>query len=104
MGWDKGKYYTRSVRRNGRVEREYVGCGELAHVIAQVDAWERTERKMRRLTEEIERDEIDALDRLIRIMFDATESLVRSELELAGYHQHDRGSWRKKRVENKGNE
>ena len=29
MGWDKGKYYSRSKKVNGRVVREYVGGGRV---------------------------------------------------------------------------
>jgi hypothetical protein len=34
MGWDKGRYFTRSRKVNGRVVREYVGTGEVAELIA----------------------------------------------------------------------
>jgi hypothetical protein len=30
MGWDRGRYYTRSRKVNGRVVREYVGTGPVA--------------------------------------------------------------------------
>jgi hypothetical protein len=45
MGWDKGRYYTRSRKDNGRVVREYVGAGQLAALAAQMDALEREKRE-----------------------------------------------------------
>jgi hypothetical protein len=51
MGWDRGKYYSRSKKVNGRVEREYVGKGELAELLAQIDAAERDRREAERETQ-----------------------------------------------------
>ena len=45
MGWDKGRYYTRSKKANGRVVREYVGAGRVAELVAQMDALERERRE-----------------------------------------------------------
>src|SRR5690242_5810979 len=38
MGWDRGRYYTRSTKVNGRVQREYFGCGPAAEAAAAIDA------------------------------------------------------------------
>ena len=35
MGWDRGRYYTRSKKVNGRVVREYVGSGLVAGCTAR---------------------------------------------------------------------
>ncbi len=48
MGWEsrgesKRKYYTRSHKRLGRVEREYVGRGALAMLEAKLDEMRRQE-------------------------------------------------------------
>ena len=42
MAWEtrrgtKRRYYTRSRRVNGVVQREYLGCGELARLSAEID-------------------------------------------------------------------
>jgi hypothetical protein len=31
MGWDRGRYYTRSKKVNGRVVREYIGTASGIH-------------------------------------------------------------------------
>jgi hypothetical protein len=38
MAWDRGRYYTRSRKVNGRVDREYLGTGEAAERAARQDA------------------------------------------------------------------
>jgi len=45
MGWEKGRYYTRSRKVNGRVVREYVGGGEVGALAAEFDAIERKRRE-----------------------------------------------------------
>ena len=47
MGWERGRYYTRSRKVNGRVDREYLGTGEAAERAARQDALARQEREAR---------------------------------------------------------
>ena len=47
MGWERGRYYTRSRKVNGRVAREYLGTGEAAQQAARQDASARQEREAR---------------------------------------------------------
>ena len=47
MAWDKGRYYSRSRKVNGRVAREYFGTGEAAERAARQDALARQEREAR---------------------------------------------------------
>jgi hypothetical protein len=46
------KYYTRSKRVDGRVVRQYVGSGEFAEVMAELDALERAERQAKQRVEQ----------------------------------------------------
>ncbi len=98
MGWDRDRYYTRSVRINARVVREYVGCGRVGELAAKVDAAKRAERRAE--AEMIRRvqakwrdldDQLAALNQLADLM-------SRAALVSAGYHQHHRAEWRRRRV------
>ena len=96
MAWERGYYY-RVRKQNGRVVREYVGHGESAALIAEMDALEREEREEKRDAERRERageqalvDQLDQLD-------DMADLAARAALLAAGFHKHHRGEWRKRR-------
>ncbi len=98
MGWDKdGRYYTRSRRVNGRVVREYVGGGRVGELAARLDALERQTRDNERAAFNAERDELDALDAPLAVLNELADLLARAALAAAGYAQHHRGEWRKRR-------
>lgn len=97
MGWDKGRYYTRSKKVNGRVVREYVGTRELAELAAQMDALEREKRLLDALELRDEKAELAALDDNLKALSEQTDLVARAALLAAGFHQHKRGEWRKKR-------
>jgi hypothetical protein len=97
MGWDKGRYYTRSRKVKGRVVREYVGTGEVAELVAQMDTIERERREAERADRRAERAELDALEAPLDRMCQEAELLAHAALVAAGFRQHKRGEWRKKR-------
>jgi hypothetical protein len=97
MAWDCGRYYTRSRKVNGRVVREYVGSGEVARLVAQQDLIEREKREAERVARRRERDELQALDAPVEEMDQTAALFARVALIVAGFHQHHRGEWRKKR-------
>ena len=110
MAWETRKhsqkqYYTRSRRSDGQMQREYLGCGERARRSAEHDKVARQARAVLRqqlAQQRLQRHErqtaiyativapLDGLDILCRVA-------MQRELEAAGYHQHDRGAWRKRR-------
>jgi hypothetical protein len=101
VSWQKrdGKlYFYRSVRLNGRVRCWYFGNGpaaELAAVEEQIHRLERLEAQVRGRAALARQQAADAaLDRLCEM----ASLLARAALLTAGYHQHDRGAWRKRRV------
>jgi hypothetical protein len=97
VGWDKGRYYTRSKKVNGRVVREYFGTGEIAEVAAQVDAVNRADREAEREARRAQQAELDDLDAGVKELDELADLLARAALLAAGFRQHKRGEWRRKR-------
>ena len=101
MSWEnrkgRGRYYTRSRRVNGRVRREYVGRGDLAEAIAAADDFKRKHKRSLAAAMDADRQRRDAADMLLNQLATATDLFVRAALELSGFHQHDRGQWRRSR-------
>jgi hypothetical protein len=97
VGWDKGRYYTRSKKVNGRVVREYYGIGGAAELAAQIDAINRADREAERETRRLERAELEALDAPLNELNDLADLLARTALMAAGFRQHNCGEWRKSR-------
>src|SRR6516164_7693748 len=96
MGWERGYYY-RVRKVNGRVLREYFGAGEVAALVAQMDALEREERRLGALEQSQEKDELKALDAHLKTVSERIELAARAALLAAGFHLHKRGEWRKRR-------
>src|SRR5262245_55043484 len=91
------RYYYRSSRVNGRPTKVYVGYGNQAEAEAAEVETRKAERADRQRTLSAEckaHDEAVApMDELCRL----TDLLMKTHLVLAGYHQHDRGEWRRRR-------
>lgn len=98
MGWDKGRYYTRSKKVNGRVVREYVGKGRIGELAAQLDAFDRERRQTARESRRAKLNELKSLDSPLEELDALVTVLARAALLAAGYHQHRRGEWRRRRV------
>lgn len=102
MGWESRgasgrKYYTRSRKRCGRVEREYVGCGPLALSEANLDDLRRrTLSEARELKRNYENRMFSELHELDAAMSELTAT-EREVLGIIGFHNH-RGQWRLKKV------
>ena len=98
MGWERqGRYYYRSRKVGGRVVRQYIGTGRGAEMVAEMDALEREEREAERAARRAERAELEALEGALDRMCQQAELLARAALVAAGFRQHKRGEWRKKR-------
>ena len=100
MGWKQinGRlYYYRTVRDGGRVRSKYLGSAESGALFAQLDSLDREEREVKRAEERAERERAEAEDRAVAEWFDQVEVLAQAALVAAGYHQHKRGEWRKRR-------
>jgi hypothetical protein len=84
MAWERGYYY-RVRKVNGGVVREYVGTGEVAELVAQMDALERERRRLETLEQSQEKDELKALDARLKAMSERTELAARAALLAAGF-------------------
>lgn len=99
MGWEQrgnNRYYYKKERNGSTVKSVYVGNGEIAHMIAQIQVSSPMVERLARLikspyqeAQEIAEVQIVELDQLIRVITHAT-------LLTAGFHTHKR-QWRKTR-------
>jgi hypothetical protein len=96
MGWEKGRYYTRSHKINGRVVREYVGGDIVGELAAGIDERRRERRKQEREAWLAHKKEIESEDESFDEACKAAELLAKAAMIVAGYHYH-RGEWRLKR-------
>ncbi len=105
---DGNCYYTRSYRVNGRVRREHISSGDMALLdagfdeVARIEAREAKRQEQERWQEE--REAVKALDAALNLVCDNAATMFRAAMEAAGFHQHSRGEWRKKRQEAKDEE
>jgi hypothetical protein len=101
MGWERrkrgGLYYTTSRREGGRIVRNYIGRGEGAEAIAQLDALDQAERAEEAAAWRAERERQEAKDREFKAYCELVDATTAAVLTLAGYHRHDRGQWRRRR-------
>ena len=77
--------------------REYYGIGPDAELIAKLESLRREEQEEELAERRAERARLDALDVPLNRLYHETELLARAALMAAGFHQHKRGEWRKKR-------
>ncbi len=99
--WEKrergGLYYTRSHKEDGRVVREYVGNGPSGELAARIDAEKRQRHQEKMAPRKEERERLNALMAPVEELCEAAEVISRAALLASGYHQHNRGEWRKRR-------
>jgi hypothetical protein len=96
MGWDRSYYY-RVRKEGGRVVREYVGGGALGALAAEVDARDRARRRGRAEALRKEKARLAADDAEVQAVCEAADLAARAALLAAGFHQHKRGEWRRRR-------
>lgn len=99
MGWEKRggrEYYYRKEREGTSVRSVYVGCGETARLIAQLDAMKSDEREGKCRLTKMERKQLEEQDREVTRVCSIVETLTTGALLAAGFHMHKR-QWRRKR-------
>jgi hypothetical protein len=107
LSWDRKqgdrRFYYTSVREGGRVRKKYVGRGQKAEDLAREVEERRVARQAERDARLAEQMRVAAAERRLRDLRNMVNLLVRVVLEGAGYHQHHRGEWRRRRNVNDGN-
>lgn len=91
-------YYERARKVGGKVVKEYIGRGPLAELAALLDAQRRAEREAAIRDARNERERVKASVELAVELAELIELLVKGHLLVAGFHQHDRGEWRRRNV------
>ena len=101
MAWEQRpngrSYYYRSRRCGKTVRKVYVGCGRVGEEAAKEDADRRAARFASRQAEKQRRLAFEAAQAQLAALYDVATDLLKKSFTAAGYHQHNRGSWRKKR-------
>jgi hypothetical protein len=97
MAWDKGRYYSRSFKVNGRIIRQYIGGGETGRLAAQQDQERRERIKLRREAAKRLMSDLKSIDETVTMLCCRRADLAaRAAMWAAGYYQHHRGEWRKR--------
>jgi hypothetical protein len=101
MAWEArkrgGRYYTRSRRVAGRVVRDYVGFGERGERAYWHDRRKHAAKALARDALERAQERCQAADMALVSYCGDIERHLRATLAGAGYHQHKRGEWRRRR-------
>jgi len=96
MGWEKRgahQYYYRKEREGSRVRSVYVGRGEIANMISQLQSGSPLIEQLARQTKAANDVSLDSAD----LGFEqAIQLLTQAALLAAGFHTHHR-QWRRKR-------
>ena len=100
MTWEqRGKklYFYHSTWRDGRSVRTYFGTGEAGELAATAESLQRVQREKEARQWRQEQERREAAESLLVELIERSDVLVRATLVVAGYHQHDRGAWRRTR-------
>jgi hypothetical protein len=77
--------------------REYVGGGIAGQLAALIDQERRTTRETDRVAWHAERAEIEQTEEVVKQLIETSAAITSGVLLVAGYGQHKRGEWRRRR-------
>ena len=100
MPWDRvgsRRYYYRSQRVAGRPVRRYVGTGPVADLAAAADELRKLKHAIADRELKAEQTRRHQAETPLGALCRLTDFLTRATFVTAGYHQHDRGAWRRRR-------
>ena len=99
MGWEKRgghSYYYRKEREGSSVKSVYLGRGEIAHMISQIQASSPLLERLARAIRSPQQIKCDKADAALEQATDLIHLLTQAALLAAGFHTHHR-QWRRKR-------
>jgi hypothetical protein len=101
VGWEKrkrgvGPYNYCSVRKRSCVRKEYVGAGMLGTIAAQLDEYQRRQRKEEATYWKEQKECLQQDVLFVQELEAAVKILTTAHLIGAGYHKH-KGQWRRQR-------
>lgn len=97
MHTDRRGYAYETFREGGRVCRRYVGRGEVADALVQIDRLDRQRQRDKRQFERARIEQITTGSDELAAFCAASNAVFRAAMEAGGYHQHKRGAWRRAR-------
>ena len=100
MAWEERNgrsYYYSKERSGGRVRSVYVGSGEVAGLIAQLDMLQREEADHARQLERQARAQVEATAADYAALDELIKTITKGALLTAGFHMHKR-QWRRKKA------
>jgi len=90
------RYYVRRRKVRGTFVRQPYGRGPEAQLAAALAAQRQREREAEWARRRRERGRWDAKTETVQRLIEVSDLLVRAALLAAGFHQHERGAWRRK--------
>ena len=90
------RYYVRRRKVNGAFLRQPYGRGPEAELAAALAAQRQREREAEWARRRQERGRWDAKTETVQRLIEVSDLLVCAALLAAGFHQHQRGEWRRK--------
>ena len=97
MAWEERngrRYYYRKKRIGYRVISVYIGTGDLAELLTEVDSTGRRKRLNQQLTFEAVKAEAKQQESAVNQISDLIQSMLHAALLATGHHTH-KGQWRR---------
>jgi hypothetical protein len=99
MGWEQrgnNSYYYKKERDGSRVKSVYVGRGEIAHMVAQIQSRSPLLEKFARTMKLPEQLKLERAEAALKQACDLIDLTTQAALLAAGFHTHKR-QWRRLR-------
>jgi hypothetical protein len=90
------RYFFRKRKVRGRVVRRSLGRGPEAQLAAALAAQRQREREAQWARRRQDRERWEAEAGVLQRLIEVSDLLVETALLAAGFHQHERGAWRRR--------